>query len=82
MVLLELFELIERIFVAFSFDLSINPSLIDCGIFIIPRFLLPYKPQVAIFHTNMFLDDLRAILDPKFLNFVVWVVLVGIKAWH
>ena len=33
---------------AFFFDLLINPSIIDCGVFIIPRFLLSYKQQVAI----------------------------------
>ena len=48
MVLLKLFELIGTIFVAFSIDLSINPSIIDCGVFIIPRFLLPYKQQVVV----------------------------------
>ena len=47
------FKLIGTIFVAFSLNLSINPSIIDCGIFIIPRFLLPYKQRVVVSYKSI-----------------------------
>ena len=34
--------------VAFKTDLSIKPSILDCGVFDIPRFLLRYKQRVAV----------------------------------
>ena len=70
MILLELVELIETIFMAFFFDLSINPSIIDYDVFIIPRFLLPYKQWVAVSYINLFLDDLGVILDQQVSQFL------------
>ena len=58
---LRTFELVG-ISVAFIFDLSINSSIIDCGIFFIARFLLQYKQRVEV-HTNLFLDDPGAFLE-------------------
>ena len=34
--------------VEFKTDLSIKPSILDCGVFNIPRFLLRYKQRVAV----------------------------------
>ena len=48
------FKLIGTIFAAFSLNSSINPSIIDCDIFIIPRLiLLPYKQQVVISYKSI-----------------------------
>ncbi|GMN59386.1 hypothetical protein TIFTF001_028477 [Ficus carica] len=34
--------------VEFKTDLSVKPSILDCGVFDIPRFLLRYKQRVAV----------------------------------